>query len=202
MKTVSSKFFPVISVLAVVAALPNPVAAQADTNQDTVPMRPSATAQPTAAEAATQRARATSHAVRVDGLTTPTRTVDANPDGSYTLRQYSQPARKLVDDAWTDLDATLARQPDGSIAPRVTTSALTLSGGGDTTLATMSIDGHHLSLTLPTPLPEPDLAGDTATYRDVLPGVDLQARATPRARSPPSTSSTTRPPRPTRSCGP
>ena len=165
-------------------------------------MRPSATAQPTAAEAATQQARATSHAVRVDGLTTPTRTVDANPDGSYTLRQYSQPARKLVDDAWTDLDATLARQP----------GRLDRAPGDHLSADPVRWRRHHprdhehrRAPAVPDPADPAPRAGPGRGHRD------LPRR--PSRRGPPGPRDATgqistvyvvhvRPPRPTRSCGP
>jgi hypothetical protein len=43
----------------------------------------------------------------------------------------------------------------------------------------MTVDGKKLSLSWPSALPKPTVAGDTATYADVLPsGVDLQVTAT------------------------
>src|SRR5690606_38521735 len=44
-------------------------------------------------------------------------------------------------------------------------------------LATMRSGRSTLALTLPMALPAPTLSGSTATYRSVLPGVDLQVTA-------------------------
>jgi hypothetical protein len=67
---------------------------------------------------------------------------------------------------------------DGTLSPAAVPSALTLSGGGSAPLATISTDGQSLSLTFPVPLPTPIISGDTATYADVLPSVDLQVTDT------------------------
>src|SRR5947208_1568306 len=60
-----------------------------------------------------------------------------------------------------------------TVAPAVTTTGLTLSGGGGGPLATMRANGRSLSLTAPMTLPAPTLSGSTATYANVLSGVDL-----------------------------
>jgi hypothetical protein len=129
-------------------------------------------------DAASAKARASGRPVEVTAATTPTGTVTANPDGSFTLTQTAEPVRKLVAGTWQNLDATLSTAADGSITPAVSTGDLTLSGGGDGPFATMSGGGRTLALTLPFTLPKPALDGDTATYAGVLPGVDLQVTAT------------------------
>ena len=129
-------------------------------------------------DAAAAQAKASGRPVEVTAATTPTGTVTANPNGSFTLTQTAEPVRKLVAGNWKSLDATLATAADGSISPAVSTGDLTLSGGGDGPFATMSGGGRTLALTLPFTLPKPALDGDTATYADVLPDVDLQVTAT------------------------
>ncbi|MGW5611639.1 FG-GAP-like repeat-containing protein, partial [Streptomyces sp. NPDC003753] len=85
--------------------------------------------------------------------------------------------RKRVGGTWKKLDPTLHRNADGSISTAVTSSNLTLSGGGRGPLATMNSYGRSLAVTLPMRLPAPALSGATATYRDVLNDVDLTVTA-------------------------
>ncbi|GAA1957340.1 hypothetical protein GCM10009838_11660 [Catenulispora subtropica] len=112
------------------------------------------------------------------GSTTPTDTLTANPDGTFTVDHALAPVRKRVGATWAKLDPTLVANPDGTISPRVTTSPVTMSGGGSGPLATLGSARRSLALSLPTAvptaLPKPTLAGATATYASVLPGVDLK----------------------------
>ncbi|MFE4660115.1 hypothetical protein ACFRFJ_25895 [Streptomyces hydrogenans] len=101
----------------------------------------------------------------------------ANPDGSTTRRSYGFPKWTRYDGMWRLADATLARQPDGSVGPTAPTFQINFSGGGDQPLATMVKKGRKLALTWPTALPEPVLDGDSATYPSVLPDVDLKLTA-------------------------
>ncbi|MFC1431621.1 beta strand repeat-containing protein [Streptacidiphilus sp. N1-3] len=129
---------------------------------------------------ASMKAVSSGKAVGVTAATTPTEVESANPNGSFTLTQSAEPVRKYTGGAWRPLDATLVRNADGSVSPTTTTDALTLSGGGAGALAVMKDLGRSLSLTLPTSitrLPAPTLSGRTATYPDVLSGVDLQVIA-------------------------
>ncbi|MFI2611076.1 hypothetical protein [Kitasatospora sp. NPDC018619] len=101
----------------------------------------------------------------------------ANPDGSFTLRRHLRPVRAKVAGQWQPADATLERRSDGTIAPKASVFPMAFSAGGSTPLASMQKDGKSLAITWPTPLPQPDLNGSTALYRDVLPGVDLRILA-------------------------
>ncbi|WP_158715383.1 hypothetical protein, partial [Kitasatospora phosalacinea] len=118
----------------------------------------------------------------MDAATTSTDELTANPDGSFTLKQAVTPVRAYRDGGWKPLDATLVKQPDGSIAPKVTSSPLTLSGGGPGALAQMKSGSRSLSLTLPDALakdlPAPVLDGPTATY-SLLSGIELKVTADP-----------------------
>ncbi|MGW3447331.1 LamG-like jellyroll fold domain-containing protein [Streptomyces sp. NPDC001076] len=72
------------------------------------------------------------------------------------------------------------RHADGTISPKVSTSSLTLSGGSAANpLATMRAGIGSLAVSLPAAftLHAPTLSGPTATYHDVLPGVDLAVTA-------------------------
>ncbi|MYS25064.1 MULTISPECIES: LamG-like jellyroll fold domain-containing protein [unclassified Streptomyces] len=126
---------------------------------------------------ASVKAQATGDAVPIPADTTPTETLTANPDGSFTLDQSVEPVRKRIGGAWKPLDPSLIRNSDGSVSPSVTSSALTLSGGGSGALAVMKTGSRSLDLTLPVNLPTPSLSGSTATYADVIPGVDLKVMA-------------------------
>ncbi|MFI9331279.1 LamG-like jellyroll fold domain-containing protein [Kitasatospora sp. NPDC052868] len=118
-------------------------------------------------------------AVAVDALTTETSQTVANPDGTFSVTTHVQPARVRRNGVWTAIDASLAANPDGTLSPKATAAALTLSGGGGGPLATLTDRaGHRLSLTFPVALPAPMVSGDSAQYNGVLPGVDLKVSAT------------------------
>ncbi|MFI0719704.1 FG-GAP-like repeat-containing protein [Streptomyces sp. NPDC021224] len=130
--------------------------------------------------AASAKAVSTGKAVGVPSATTPTEVESANPDGTFTLTQSATPVRKYTGGAWKALDATLVRHADGSVTPTLSTVDLSLSGGGSGALAVMKDGARTLSLTLPASigdLPAPTLSGNSATYTDVLPGVDLAVTA-------------------------
>jgi hypothetical protein len=63
------------------------------------------------------------------------------------------------------------------VSAALTTGALTLSGGGTGPLVRIGSGGRSLALSMRMPLPAPVLSGATATYRGVLPGVDLRVTA-------------------------
>ncbi|MFG2322906.1 LamG-like jellyroll fold domain-containing protein [Streptomyces sp. NPDC048568] len=70
------------------------------------------------------------------------------------------------------------REANGTVRAKNTTAAVTFSGGGSGAgLVALEDEGHQLRFGWPTALPEPGLDGDTATYPDVLPGVDLKLTA-------------------------
>ncbi|TBO59623.1 VCBS repeat-containing protein [Streptomyces kasugaensis] len=122
-------------------------------------------------------ARSTGKPVEVTSLRTERQEVTANPSGTLTLTQHAQPVRARKNGKLVPVDATLERAGD-RIAPKATTLAVTFSGGGDTTLATLTEQGRALSLQWPEKLPAPQLRENEATYPEVLPGVDLKVRAT------------------------
>ncbi|MBK3626349.1 VCBS repeat-containing protein [Streptomyces sp. MBT49] len=129
---------------------------------------------------ASSKAQATGKPVPVVAATTRTDSEVANPDGTFTLTQSVAPVRKFDSGAWKPLDATLVRRSDRTVAPTLTTTALTLSGGGAGPLAVMKDHSRSLSLTAPASLgqlPAPTLDGSSATYADVLDGVDLKVTA-------------------------
>ncbi|MFJ5230357.1 ricin-type beta-trefoil lectin domain protein [Kitasatospora sp. NPDC088391] len=124
------------------------------------------------------KAKATGQPVVVEPMTTESSRTVANPNGTLTTTDSSQALRVKRPGGWTDLDPTLHRNADGTLAPAVTQDTLVLSGGGTGPLATITTaDGKKLALTAPFTLPAPSLSGATATYANVLPDVDLQVSA-------------------------
>ncbi|PJE98285.1 laminin G [Streptomyces carminius] len=116
--------------------------------------------------------------VEVAGLRQERREVFANPDGSFTAYEYTEPVRTVRGGEWVDVDGTLVRRADGGWSPKAATVEVEFSGGGDGPFARMRKAGREYALTWPGgKLPEPRIEGDSATYPDVLPGVDLVARA-------------------------
>jgi hypothetical protein len=109
-------------------------------------------------------------------------TVYANPTGTVTRVSSAVPVRVHRAGAWRGIDTTLEKRADGTVGPRATVLDVAFSGGGAQPLVTVAHGdgvGGDGSITLAAPwrLPEPRLAGDTATYPDVLPGVDLAMKA-------------------------
>ncbi|MDT9682973.1 LamG domain-containing protein [Streptomyces sp. TRM76323] len=130
-------------------------------------------------EAAKEAARESGKRVEVLGLRGERRDVFAEPDGTFTAREYTEPVRTVRDGAWVGIDATLVRRADGTVVPKATTVDLAFSSGeAGKPFATLRRAGREFALTWPYgKLPAPVLEGDTATYADALPGVDLTVRA-------------------------
>jgi hypothetical protein len=128
--------------------------------------------------AASLAARRQGSRVEVAGLRSESSSTFANPDGSWTLEQSVGPIRARKADSWVSIDRTLVRTADNALAPKASPASVEFSGGGRVPLARFSSGGKELTLSWPGKLPKPFLDGDTATYRDVMPGVDLRVRAT------------------------
>ncbi|WP_203862917.1 RICIN domain-containing protein [Plantactinospora mayteni] len=133
----------------------------------------------TEAARAANTARLTGVPVEIVGERTETSRVFANPSGTRSLEQYVLPVRARRDGQWVAIDTQLVRDADGRVAPAATPIGLRLSGGGSGPLVTAERDGAELALFWPEALPAPVLAGDVATYPEVLPGVDLRVRVNP-----------------------
>jgi hypothetical protein len=129
-------------------------------------------------QAAEAAARKSGKPVPVTGLTTPTTTVTANPHEGLTLRESALPVRVRRKTGWVPVSTTLARAGGRLVPAAVPGDAVTVSDGGTGPLAVISAAGASLALAWPHSLPRPVVSGSSATYRDVLPGVDLVVTAT------------------------
>jgi len=118
------------------------------------------------------------HPVIIDSETTERVKVAALPDGSMQLTTSVKPVRVLEGAEWLDVDSTL-EVSDGFVSPKVTKVPVRFSAGGDNALAAIQTpNGEWISETWPYGvLPTPMLQGDTATYEDVLPDIDLVLQA-------------------------
>ncbi|WP_433543916.1 FG-GAP repeat domain-containing protein (plasmid) [Streptomyces sp. CA-294286] len=121
-------------------------------------------------------ARRTGKPVEILAERSETSETHALPNGNLRRTQHTAPVRVHREGAWKDVDTTLAPAA-GRIAPKAATGAVTFSAGGTAPLITLTDQGRSISLSWPKPLPAPVLDGSTATYREVLPGVDLAVAA-------------------------
>jgi hypothetical protein len=123
---------------------------------------------------AVHAARAQGSRVEVVGERTGTRTVYANPDGTETAEVTAASIRTKVGNEWRPFDTTLTARQDGRVAPNAAEGGVSFSGGGASApLAALQDSDRALSLFWPGELPKPELSGNKATYREVLPGADL-----------------------------
>ncbi|MFT4165093.1 MAG: hypothetical protein QM650_07595 [Microlunatus sp.] len=110
------------------------------------------------------------------------------PSGQVTtersgLVRFQDPAKKDDQGGWRDIDTTLVKKPDGSVAPAVVPGSLVLSGGGDSDglVKLTDVMGGTVALGagVAGKLPAPVLDGSVATYPDVLAGVDVRVEVRP-----------------------
>ncbi|WP_157621481.1 LamG-like jellyroll fold domain-containing protein [Saccharothrix sp. NRRL B-16348] len=117
----------------------------------------------------------TGEPVEVAGVTTETTRAVALPSGKIEQTVHAWPVRTRKAGSWQEIDATLERGSDGLVRPWVAAADIVLSGGGDRApLAVVGHEGKEVGLSWPGVLPEPVLVDDTATYPEVLSGVDLK----------------------------
>ncbi|MEU3454984.1 DNRLRE domain-containing protein [Micromonospora sp. NPDC006766] len=132
--------------------------------------------------AAVVTARMTGKRVLISGLTTETTEFWALPSGSVEATLSTGPVRMRDDEGdWVDVDLTLQRRADGSVAPRAHPAGLTLAGSagpGEHVLVSLGAAGQRSTLGWSGALPAPVLEGAKATYPEVRPGVDLVVSAT------------------------
>ncbi|MHC0430918.1 LamG-like jellyroll fold domain-containing protein [Streptomyces sp. O3] len=133
---------------------------------------------PLSEDAARAKAKRTGQPVEVASLRGESSEVFVTPEGDLEAREYLRPVWARVGGEWKPVDTDLAKASGGAVAPKATTVGLEFSGGGDDApLVRMSKAGRELALSWPGRLPAPKVDGATATYPDVLPGVDLRMGA-------------------------
>jgi hypothetical protein len=129
-------------------------------------------------QAAVRAAGKTGRPVTVAALTSPTTTLTAQPGGGLTLSEYTLPVRVRRGTGWVPVNTALTRSGGGLSPSAVPGDTVTFSAGGTGPLAEISAGGTSLALRWPGALPAPSVSGSSATYGDVLPGVDLVMSAT------------------------
>jgi len=102
----------------------------------------------------------------------------AEPTGVLKVSTSVTPQRaKGPDGAWGPIDTSLRRVGE-RLVPRAAASDVWFSTGGDGPFVTMAVKGRTMTMSWPGNLPQPVVQGDTATYPEVAPDVDLVVRAT------------------------
>ncbi|MFE2866602.1 FG-GAP-like repeat-containing protein [Embleya sp. NPDC059259] len=127
--------------------------------------------------AASAKAKQSGQRVEVVALRTETDQVWANPSGTFTQESATRPVRVWRGGTLVPADDTLAPVQGGRLAPKAAMMGLTFSPGGNGPLAELTKGGRRIALSWPTALPKPVVEGDSATYPEVLPGVDLKVVA-------------------------
>lgn len=144
------------------------------------PLSPQVRAELAAMAAASASADRTGRNVTVGALTTPTQLVTARPGAGFLLSAQVIPVRAEVDSRWVPVSLDLGRAASGRYAAAATAyGTVSFSPGGTGPLVITHSGGTTVSVSWPGALPAPVIDGAAATYRDVLPGVDLQVSATP-----------------------
>ena len=110
---------------------------------------------------------------------TPYDQVFAEPDGTMTLESAVEPQRVPVNDGWSDIDTSLQDDGAGRATPVATLANISFSlDGAGPMVEWTTTNGHVFTLDWPGTLGQASLDGDTVTYPNVLPDVDLELRAT------------------------
>lgn len=136
-------------------------------------------AQDSAMASAAARATGSGKTAVVDALTTPVQQVTADPRGGFELTSSPEPVRTRQHGSWVPVSLSLRQGADGSWSPAATAyGTVSFSPGGSGLLVTTRSGGTTLALSWPGRLPKPVVDGSTATYRSVLPSVDLVMTAT------------------------
>jgi Concanavalin A-like lectin/glucanases superfamily len=124
-------------------------------------------------------AAAYGHDVIVDSQTSATWLVKARPDGHLEAVGSQAPEQAEVNGRWRPVDTTLVKR-DGRYEAAVAAVPVRIGAGGSNEIVSIRTEsGEWVTETWPHgELPAPVVRDDSATFRDVLPGVDLRVAAT------------------------
>ncbi|MGW6782559.1 FG-GAP-like repeat-containing protein [Streptomyces sp. NPDC054987] len=131
----------------------------------------------TAEDFALAKAKETGQPYELTSARTETSDTWALPTGKWSIKRHGTTVRVRQAGGWVPTDPTLQFAADGKVKPKASAVAISFSGGGTGPLLTGVRNGRTLSFTWPQALPKPTLAGNVATYANVLPDVDLQLKA-------------------------
>ncbi|MEU5725392.1 RHS repeat-associated core domain-containing protein [Micromonospora sp. NPDC047738] len=125
-------------------------------------------------------ARMTGKRVRITGMTSDSTEYIAHPDGQVEATVHAGPVRVRRDNRWVPIDLTLRPEADGSVRAAAHPLDLWISGARSAAgeLAAVGKGDGRLALGWPGALPAPALEENRATYRNVVPGIDLVVEAT------------------------
>ncbi|WP_104086309.1 LamG-like jellyroll fold domain-containing protein [Arthrobacter sp. GMC3] len=124
------------------------------------------------------KAAETGRDVVVEAVTSPTERTVAHPDGTFTKTVNTEPVRMETATGWQEISTDLVTSVENGvkvIRPEMVPVGVTLGGGGSSVMSSLDDKaGHVLHQSWPFGnLPVPVIKDNTATYRSVLPGVDL-----------------------------
>jgi hypothetical protein len=123
-------------------------------------------------------AKACGSRVEVESERTAYTELYVEPSGDRTIVTAVVPQRaRRQDGTWGPIDTTLQQVGD-QLVPVATVADVRFSNGGTGPFATLTREGHSITLSWPAPLPKPTVSGNIATYGEVLPDVDLVVKAT------------------------
>ncbi|MEU7838302.1 MULTISPECIES: DNRLRE domain-containing protein [unclassified Nonomuraea] len=143
------------------------------------PALTAATFKPDDRAVATRTAKAQGRRVEVESEKTESSSLWANPDGTFTLETFPGPVRVKDGDTWRPIDTSLVRDGQAGLHPKRTASDVQVSDGGGEPFAKVQRADRSFAVSWGKALPAPQVKGDTATYKDVVPGGDLMVKALP-----------------------
>ncbi|MEV0741503.1 DNRLRE domain-containing protein [Streptomyces sp. NPDC050549] len=113
--------------------------------------------------AALLMARLQDRNIEVTSERTATSTTYALPSGELQTSTYAGPIRQQVDGSWKDIDTDLS-DTGPALEPAVAAADITVSDGGDTSLASVGKNGTSFGLDWESKLPAPAVKDNTASY--------------------------------------
>ncbi len=170
----------VACIVGMMAAAPSPALATTGPTAGRNAAPAVAPAPPSNDEASALRAaQSTGQPVPVESARSETSDLVANPDGTLTLTEHTEPVRARRSGRWVPIDTTLVPS-GGRLRPAAALTDVSFSTGGHGPLVRVVKDGRSIELSWPTALRAPDVDGSRATYPEVfpeIPGIDLSVLA-------------------------